>query len=153
MSFWQTVRKHKRIYRGPVRDRKFKAFVRTLPCLLCGYYPSQAAHTGVDHGIAQKSSDRTCVNLCFRCHRRYHDIGRKAFERRFHISFTGIVSELNINYEREGQQCKQKYTKCLAAELVAYYAVDPDLAARKPVRNAQVAEPLRPRVESSPRHE
>jgi hypothetical protein len=30
-----------------------------------------------------------------------------------------------------------------AAELVAYYAVDPDLAARKPVRNEQVAEPLR----------
>jgi hypothetical protein len=103
VSFWQKVRPHKRIHRGPIRDKKFRSFVRTFPCCACGYFKSQAAHTGTDGGASQKAADRTCAPLCFKCHRNYHDIGRKAFERRYGISFSVIVSDLNARYERRSQ--------------------------------------------------
>ena len=55
--------------RGPVRDYKYKAWIRTLPCAACGSsYGVEAAHTGSDGGMRQKSSDRSCVPLCHDCH-------------------------------------------------------------------------------------
>ena len=87
----------------PVRDEKYKSWVRTLPCLICGSI-AEAAHTGDDGGKALKASDHSCVPLCHRCHRTgpraYHRIGRRAFERFHMIDFSAIVLKLNAEYER-----------------------------------------------------
>jgi len=55
--------------RGPVRDRKYLSWIRTLPCAACGTtHEVQAAHTGSDGGMRQKASDTSCVPLCHDCH-------------------------------------------------------------------------------------
>ena len=56
-------------------------FIRSLPCLCCGAAPSQAAHVRLskDGGIGFKPADRYTVPLCWKCHRRQHDIGEVRF--------------------------------------------------------------------------
>jgi hypothetical protein len=84
------------VYRGPVRDDNYKVFIRLQPCCVCGRTPAEAAHTGRDGGMRQKSSDYSCVPLCRCCHtaggKSYHRIGRKEFERQHGIDFD-IVTE------------------------------------------------------------
>lgn len=102
MSFWQKVRPYARIQRGPLRDERYKAYVRTFRCCCgCGRWPSEAAHTGDDGGMGQKPSDRTCAPLFWECHRTYHAMGREAFEREHGISFDAIVAELNARFDSE----------------------------------------------------
>lgn len=102
VSFWQKVRPYPRIRRGPVRDEAFKSFVRTFVCCCgCGRWPSEAAHTGDDGGMAQKSDDRTCVPLFWSCHREFHAMGRPAFEKGRGICFPEIVRELNARFDSE----------------------------------------------------
>lgn len=94
--------------RGPARNYKYRAWIRTLPCLACGQQPSEAAHTGTDGGMRQKPSDFTCVPLCSTCHTQgewaYHRIGRKAFEEAYRVSFPDVVRELNrVWFEYSGR--------------------------------------------------
>src|SRR5260370_36636870 len=83
----------------PTRNPRYLAWIRTLPCLVCGRTTGiEAAHTG-PHGIAQKSSDRSAVPLC-RPHYRtgrdsYHKLGPRAFERHHRLDLHEVVSHLN----------------------------------------------------------
>lgn len=62
-------RRSRPVRRGPVRDRKYLAWIRSLPCAACGStWSVEAAHTGSDGGMRQKASDTTCVPLCHDCH-------------------------------------------------------------------------------------
>lgn len=64
------------------RQVQHLAFVRQLPCVVCGRVaPSEAAHvrTGTDGGTALKPSDRYAVPLCARCHAKQHRIGELTF--------------------------------------------------------------------------
>jgi hypothetical protein len=55
--------------RGPIRDWKYRSWIRTLPCAACGStHRVEAAHTGSDGGMRQKASDTSCVPLCHDCH-------------------------------------------------------------------------------------
>ena len=94
----QRPRRCRSFYRGPARDDDYKVFIRGQPCCACGRFPSEAAHTGQDGGMAQKSSDYSCVPLCNACHtagrRAYHRIGREEFERLHGIDFDVIVEGL-----------------------------------------------------------
>ena len=63
----RSPRRHPR--RGPARNWKYRAWMRTLPCAACGTTSGvEAAHTGDDGGLSQKASDYTCVPLCHECH-------------------------------------------------------------------------------------
>jgi len=58
------------------------AFVRQLPCVVCGKAaPSEAAHvrSGSDGGTAMKPSDRYSVSLCIECHALQHQFGEQRF--------------------------------------------------------------------------
>ncbi len=84
----------------PIRNPKYLAWIRTLPCIICGRTGRiEAAHTG-PHGIAQKSSDTSAVPLCSRHHRTgrdsYHKLGARAFERHHDIDLRLIVARLNV---------------------------------------------------------
>lgn len=102
MSFWSIVKPYARIRRGPVRDEAFKAYVRTFRCCCgCGRWPSEAAHTGHDGGMAEKAGDRSCIPLYWECHREFDSGTQEAFERNHGISVAEIVRELNARYDAE----------------------------------------------------
>jgi hypothetical protein len=67
----------------PDRDKKYLAWLHTLPCAVCGTWRVEAAHTG-PHGLGQKSSDYTAIPLCPEHHRNgseaHHRLGRKFAE-------------------------------------------------------------------------
>jgi hypothetical protein len=58
------------------------AFVRQLPCVVCGQAaPSEAAHvrSGSDAGAGMKPSDRYSLPLCTECHALQHRFGELRF--------------------------------------------------------------------------
>lgn len=70
------------------RDPGHLAYVRTLPCCLCGDDVSVEAHhpRTVDHpegvvytGLATKASDQWAVPLCGRHHRELHAMNEREF--------------------------------------------------------------------------
>src|SRR5947209_4288206 len=64
------------------RRTQHLAFVRQLPCVVCGKAaPSDAAHvrSGSDGGAGIKPSDRYSVSLCTYCHALQHQFGELAF--------------------------------------------------------------------------
>ena len=90
--------------RGPPRDMVYKAWIRTLPCQVCGREgASEAAHTGDDGGMSMKASDYSCIPLCSDCHTQapgaYHRVGRRAFEQRHGLRCAGIAPQLNRKWQ------------------------------------------------------
>ena len=90
--------------RGPSRDSRYRAWIRTLPCAACSSrWLVEAAHTGSDGGTSQKASDYSCVPLCRDCHTggrtAYHRIGRLEFERLYRISFADVVGVLTERWD------------------------------------------------------
>jgi len=88
---------------GPARAWRYRRWVRSLPCAACGQEPAgEAAHTGSDGGLRQKSSDYSCIPLCTGCHRfspdAYHQVGRQEFERRHSLDIDELVRTLNAEW-------------------------------------------------------
>jgi hypothetical protein len=84
----------------PARNWKYRAWIRSLPCAVCGLEPAgEAAHTGSDGGMSQKASDYSCVPLCSDCHTQsanaYHRVGKAAFEVCRNVCFAELVKQLN----------------------------------------------------------
>ena len=84
----------------PERDAKYRAWIRSLPCVACGSERYiEAAHCGTDGGMAQKASDRSCIPLCAPHHRTradsYHALGRRGFELRHGLDCAALVARLN----------------------------------------------------------
>jgi hypothetical protein len=96
--------------RGPARDWRYRAWIRTLPCAACGRTRKiEASHTG-PHGLNQKASDYRCVPLCIEHHRTgkaaLDRIGGERFERVFQIDLSGLVRRLNrIWFESRTLSC------------------------------------------------
>ena len=83
----------------PARNPRYLAWIRTLPCLVCGRTTGiEAAHTG-PHGMAQKSTDISAIPLCTRHHRSgqdsYHKLGARVFERHHQLDTQAVVAHLN----------------------------------------------------------
>lgn len=79
----------------PLRDAKYLAWIRTLPCAVpnCGRR-SEAAHTG-GHGLAQRASDRRAIPLCAGHHREYRQLGRRRFEQTHSLDIEVLIERLN----------------------------------------------------------
>jgi hypothetical protein len=95
-----------KIRRGPPRDPTYRAWIRTLPCTICGSgWRVEAAHTGYDGGMSMKPSDYSCIPLCRNCHTAakgaYHRIGRPSFEQKFSIDLRALVKGLNVKWAAE----------------------------------------------------
>lgn len=83
----------------PARNPRYLAWIRTLPCLVCGRTTGiEAAHAG-SHGMAQKSPDSSAIPLCARHHRSgqdsYHKLGARVFERHHELDIRAVVAHLN----------------------------------------------------------
>lgn len=110
--------------KGPARNEKYKAFIRSLPCCVCraigvrritglvtasieelSRYPMQqspteAAHTGV-RGLGQKSNDHESIPLCCEHHTQnrdsYHRLGKNFFLHHG-IDRDALIATLNRKY-------------------------------------------------------
>lgn len=60
------------------RDKKYLAWIRTLPCLVCQSTPVHPHHEG-SHGMGIKTSDRNTLPLCHTHHQERHDRGKVTF--------------------------------------------------------------------------
>ena len=64
-----------------VRDRDYMMWVKGLACCAAALEGEagrcegaiQAHHAGTNRGMSQKAEDRTCIPLCDRHHREWHD--------------------------------------------------------------------------------
>lgn len=62
-----------------VRDKAYTAFIRSMPCLVCGK-PAVCHHEPLNgHGIASKGNDNESLPLCHGCHHERHSQGRTTF--------------------------------------------------------------------------
>ena len=99
-------------FRGPARNGRYRAWIRTLPCVVCGIERGiEAAHTGSDGGRGQKSSDYSCIPLCNDHHqadgrRAWHGCSREEFQERHGIDVAGIVKRLNHCWFAYSQEVK-----------------------------------------------
>ena len=90
--------------KGPARNWRYLAWIRTLPCAVCGLEGKglvEAAHTGTDGGMRLKASDYSCIPLCFDHHQgnpdAYH-AGVRTFERIHRIDCRRLVDRLNHDW-------------------------------------------------------
>ena len=84
----------------PVRNPKYLAWIRTLPCLVCGATRGiEASHTG-PHGLGQKSPDTSAIPLCARHHRTgkdsYHKLGPRKFAELHDLDIPAVVVRLSL---------------------------------------------------------
>jgi len=84
----------------PQRNSQYLAWIRTLPCVVCGTDRGiEASHTG-PHGLGQKSSDYSAIPLCIKHHRTgrdsYHKLGPRRFSAVHNIDIRAIVDRLNM---------------------------------------------------------
>ena len=84
----------------PARNRQYLAWIRTLPCVVCGSTCGiEASHTG-PHGLGQKSSDYSAIPLCAKHHRTgsdsYHRLGPRRFCNVHNLDLRALVSRLNL---------------------------------------------------------
>ena len=93
------IRKSK--YARRVRDHAYLAWIRSLPCLICGSGPAEAAHLAA-RAFGQKCSDRETGPLCAWDHRlgphSHHVLGRM-FWKHHGIDRTRLIRELNESYQ------------------------------------------------------
>lgn len=71
---------------------RYLAWVRELPCKVCGNVPSEAHHIrGVGHlgGVGMKATDLAAMPLCPRHHRALHDLtlGKEALARQWEWAY------------------------------------------------------------------
>lgn len=73
-------------------------WIRGCVCSVWGCKNTQieAAHVriGTDGGIGLKPSDKWTIPLCSDHHREQHQIGEKAFEKKYKINMKGIAEQL-----------------------------------------------------------
>ena len=84
----------------PTRDARYLAWIRTLPCLVCGATRGiEASHTG-PRGLGQKSPDTSAIPLCHQHHRTgsdsYHRLGARRFAQVHNLDIPVIVRLLNL---------------------------------------------------------
>ncbi|MGO9893603.1 MAG: hypothetical protein ACLPX8_05230 [Bryobacteraceae bacterium] len=86
--------------RGPARNWKYRAWIRSLPSAVSGLPGCEAAHTGTDGGMRQKASDYSCVPLTPEEHIEYHRVGKREFERATGLDCGHLVQRLNRDWFR-----------------------------------------------------
>lgn len=82
-----------------MKNTKYRAWIRTLECVVCSVSRNiEAAHTG-PRGLGQKSSDYSCIPLCRRHHRTgndsIHSLGPWKFADAHKLDVAALVAQLN----------------------------------------------------------
>ena len=96
------LRHYKPPKNDPRRDSAYLAWLRKLPCIVCGKQRFvEAAHVG-ERGLGQKCPDRQALPLCSWHHRMgpesQHVLGRNFFQKHGLNRFN-LIAEYNRKYE------------------------------------------------------
>jgi hypothetical protein len=89
--------------RGPLRCKDYRKWVVYFCCVVCGGWPTEAAHTQ-NNGMGSKGPDSSCAPLCSKHHREY-DAGRKAFEEKYNIDVKRHAADFWARYQKEQTPC------------------------------------------------
>lgn len=85
------------------RSEKYKAFVRSYGCLVCGK-AAEAHHEPLfNSGMGKKDSDSVCLPLCPECHRLRHSMGCVTFWDRHNIAPEMWIIRLLTEYLQSGR--------------------------------------------------
>lgn len=88
----------------PARSKKYLAFLRTMPCAVCGVRKGVEAAHGPVAGMGMKGSDFDAVPLCPGCHRTgrmaQHVIGWERFAEYWELDLNLIRQDLRARFER-----------------------------------------------------
>jgi len=94
------------LYRGqtPERNPRYRAFIKSFPCVGCGRtWGIDPMHTG-PHGLGQKSDDRSCLPGCRKCHDQLHKIGPVRFQEIHGIDFAALIQMFNHFWEKKQEK-------------------------------------------------
>lgn len=77
-----------------IRDEKSLIILRECDCIICGTYPSDAAHIrygditrGKFHtGMQERPSDKWALPLCRKCHTKQHSMNERKFWQQHNIN-------------------------------------------------------------------
>ena len=79
------------------KSTKYEAYIRSIPCLLCGY-PSECHHVDMGKsGMGKKAPSSHCIPLCRLHHAELHHYGQATFFLNHNIN----VERLIIGYLTE----------------------------------------------------
>ncbi len=62
-----------------IKDEKFLDEIRKRPCIICGKRPPSHASHIKSLGSGGDDSRFNVFPMCFRCHRKWHDLGARVF--------------------------------------------------------------------------
>ncbi len=83
----------------PVRDYKYRLFIKNLPCLAClKTWNVDPCHTG-PRGLGQKTSDLACIPLCRKCHDQF-DADPYGFAETHGIDIPARIKQFNEFYAK-----------------------------------------------------
>lgn len=102
------IKRRRKARRGPLRDPKYRAWLRRFCCMLrgqdnfrsCDSWQVDPAHTGRVNGMSSKAGDDTCLPLCRKHHAEY-DSGRVAFEKKYGVDMKALAKEYWTRYQNE----------------------------------------------------
>jgi len=85
-----------------IRDSKYLAFIRTIPCLVCRHRGVVHAHHAETGGMGIKASDYTAIPLCVKHHTSgsdaVHNLGTGKFITKFNINLPETYKKLYEMY-------------------------------------------------------
>src|SRR4030042_6190793 len=79
------------------RDEEYLAYIRTLPCVVCGKIPCQAHHLSCG-GKALKCNDLETAPLCPEHHSELTNNGKKTFIEKYGIDWKTIRLNCLVGY-------------------------------------------------------
>ena len=106
-----TLVENVRASKAPWRSVKYRRWIASHPCVMCGCLETQAAHTETG-GMSTKAPDYTCVPLCLRHHDEFDGrrpighagTGRETFQRVYHVDLTIWAEAFHEMWKRETGQ-------------------------------------------------
>ena len=109
----------------PVRSEEHKAFIRSLPCIVCatcGRLNSRnidPCHTPGSRGMGQKRSDLDTIPMCRTHHDYQHQVGWPAFLRKYQLDILELLKALTekprIEIEIAGNYLGERSARFIAA--------------------------------------
>lgn len=87
--------------RKPEKDEKYRNFIRSQPCLICGG-KSQHHHESLSGGtMGGKCDDRESLPLCHYHHNEErHQWGRETFYKKYGIDYAYEISRLQNKFKK-----------------------------------------------------
>lgn len=87
---------YNKLERAPVRDEKYKAWIRSFPCIVClSMRNVEACHTPGERGLGQKADDKRTVPMCRIHHQEQTLIGWTKFTTKYELDLEVWIALLS----------------------------------------------------------